>query len=357
MQSLNEKIEIIKKLKSDEADLIIRFYEYYTEKYSLNDSTKVYKKSNGILENLHKQFEETYFVVFSTLTINESKNVYYVPIPNIDEKFIEENYYAGKNLEQRLSQKYLNTEVKEILLNNKNVVFVINTSEVSTFPIWNTKMRRKANAIFENIEKEENINNKTIKRIVNEENFSKISHEKGYDLDFLIQFFKEAKKITNFKTIYISEENQEEIFFINEFEKFLQALNINENKFDYIYDTLCKDLDVMFLKYGFCSFKNNKCISQRHKGIFNAYPTPRTDGCCFKVIRKCQYNNKDGTCKVKCLACKLFSCPYLTQKGITINSSELLLMRAFLNNKQKRDAIYSFYEPKESIINKFKAHE
>ena len=108
----------------------------------------------------------------------------------------------------------------------------------------------------------------------------------------------------------------------------------------------------MFSKYNFCNFKNSMCVSQRHKNIFNRYPKPKTDGCCFKVIRKCAHNNKDGTCQVKCLSCKLYTCPYLSKRNIGLNTSEFILLRAFFNNKQKKNVIYNFYKSKEEIMKK-----
>ena len=116
-------------------------------------------------------------------------------------------------------------------------------------------------------------------------------------------------------------------------------------------------MDEMFSIFGFCNFKENKCVAQRHKTFFNRYPVPETDGCCFKVVRKCEHNNKDGTCKVKCLPCKLFTCPYLGKLDVGIRASELILMRSFFNNKQKRISIHKFYNSKEFLLKKIKEQE
>ena len=267
----NEKIEIIKKLECDEADLILRLHEYHTEKYSLNNTRNVFENLDIAFNAMSNESENPFFVVFSdgiAETSHKTKNTYIVPFPQADEEFNEKNYYAGKALDKRLSQNYLNDEIKTMLKNNKNIIFVIDVKDVSTYPIWNTNMRRKAITIFERIKKEQNINCKTIAKIINNSIPAKIVSNQKYDLDFLIQFFKEANEITDFKTIYITksdtERAKEEIFFINEFEKFVHALKLKENKYDYIYDTLCSDMDTMFSNMVFVVLK---IINVYHRGI------------------------------------------------------------------------------------------
>ena len=174
--------------------------------------------------------------------------------------------------------------------------------------------------------------------------------------DDIINEFMKIKDFKSGDIVYVCGNlTNENIFFINEFEKFLKALEQSSNRNKYIYDTVCNDLENNFLKFNFCNFKNNKCLSQRHKNVFlNNYPYTNTDGCCFKIIRKCQHNNKDGTCKVKCISCKLFICPYLSKRGIGYYASELLLLRAFYTPKQRGIYVNSFYESEDKILSKLK---
>jgi len=55
---------------------------------------------------------------------------------------------------------------------------------------------------------------------------------------------------------------------------------------------------------------------------------------------------------VQCMACRLFSCPYLTKRGIAYYGSEIVLFKAFLNKKQRKELIFDFYKDKSEVINK-----
>ena len=147
-------------------------------------------------------------------------------------------------------------------------------------------------------------------------------------------------------------------YLINELSKIVYGLKLNDNLYEYVYDTVCKDIDNMFSIYRFCDFRNDKCLSQRHKSLFtNNYPVPDKDGCCFNVYRKCEYLKEHGGCEVRCLACKLYTCPYITKLGVGLYTSEILLMKAFFNNNQRRDSVFEFFQPEEKVLKKIKKHE
>lgn len=238
-----------------------------------------------------------------------------------------------------------------------NEKIIIEVENIDFDIIWNTKMRMKITAILEKISAI-NINeldNKTLHNILKNTVITK-SEDKNdkIKIDELIIQLLNKSNVTRENTYYICNNlSNKNIFFINQMEKVLKAMELGDDKDEYIYDAVCEDLEKNFLKFNFCNFKNNRCVSQRHKNIvFNDYPTPKTDGCCFKVLKKCKYNNKDGTCKIKCISCELFICPYLSKMGIGYYASEILLIRTFYTPMQRRIYVNSFFKTKAHIISK-----
>ena len=362
-----EKMEKIKGINNDDSDLFLKINEYLTHKHEYIENEMVFENIEALQEKLYQKEPE-----LSTLYVVFSKNK--EDFGELDVLRIEDNvgenslntsdmFYSGKKYELKLEkyQKRVEILLEESLKNTQEVALIVDISSVSSYPLWDTIMRRKMNSTVSKLENIalEDISKETLERIIRSSKPQEVSFEDKFDLDFLILCMKKIIKKANITTYFIdSIKTNESIFLINELIKFTRALNMDKNeRYEYIYDTVCKDMDEMFSKYGFCNFKENKCVAQRHKTLFHRYPVPKTDGCCFKVVRKCEHNNKDGTCKVKCLPCKLFTCPYLGKLHIGIRASELLLMRAFLNNKQKRVSIYKFYNSKEFLLERIKKEE
>lgn len=278
-------------------------------------------------------------------------------INNDDSALLEAMYnYVSQNYILSCPEKVIATasDIKE----NK---IIIDVDNISFSPIWNTKMRIHINNVLKRVDNADlkDLSAKELHKILlcGKELVKKEKNaEKEQYLDDIINEFMKIKDFKSGDIVYVCGNlTNENIFFINEFEKFLKALEQSSNRNKYIYDTVCNDLENNFLKFNFCNFKNNKCLSQRHKNVvLNDYPYTNTDGCCFKIIRKCQHNNKDGTCKVKCISCKLFICPYLSKRGIGYYASELLLLRAFYTPKQRGIYVNSFYESEDKILSKLK---
>lgn len=235
---------------------------------------------------------------------------------------------------------------------------IIEVEKVDFNVIWNTKMRSKITNIMKEISKIdiEELNAKGLHNILKNTVITTFESNANniLKIDELINQLRKNPNVSRQNTYYICDNlSNKNIFFINEMEKVVKAIEVGSNKDEYIYDTVCEDLENNFLKFNFCNFKNNKCVSQRHKNVFlNDYPTPNTDGCCFKVFKKCKYNNKDGTCQIKCISCKLFICPYLSKLGIGYYASEILLLRTFYTPRQRRIYVNSFFTKKAHIINK-----
>ncbi len=141
----------------------------------------------------------------------------------------------------------------------------------------------------------------------------------------------------------------------------LKALYIKEKeeRYRFIYDIVCADLDKKFEQCQFCDFKNDKCIANRtHKIDFEQM------GCChsfelnslfstklLKNIKVCKYL-KDKKCTTQNISCKLFTCGYLRKKKIRFDSHKILLLDCFFSYRQHDIIRYNFFKSKEEIIKK-----
>ncbi len=362
MELSKEKVNELTKMDNDYAELVLKLNDYLTERYALNVPELAY---SNIEEALNA---DSLNLIFTTKTRRNSnaKNIYYFEDkPNVtmenSQNILESAYYAGKVFEKRLTTKSIDEELEKIIRNNtfRKVCVIIDLDAVSSYPLWDTKMRRKASSIIDMVNSMDisSLDSKKMKDAILNAKMFETPKAKAFDLDFVLNALKEISQICDYTLYYVAmkdDNNQfsnEDIFFINELNKYHLALKASDTV-DYVYDTVCKDMDEMFGKYRFCNFKNNKCFSQRHKSLKNNYPTPNTDGCCFKVFGKCKYNNKDGTCKVKCISCKLYTCPYLNKFGVGTRLSEFILMRNLIDTNKKKRIIYSFFKSKDVILKK-----
>ena len=145
----------------------------------------------------------------------------------------------------------------------------------------------------------------------------------------------------------ISDEN---IFKYCELTKALEIISVSDTKIrnKIIYDYVCECLNKDFIQNQYCDFINDKCVAQIH---FNIYPVTKKDGCCFRQFTKCNYLD-NGNCTVNCMACKLFSCPYLTKRGVGYWANEFILLDAFFNKKQRKHLIFDFYKSESFVLDK-----
>lgn len=347
-----DKLEKLKSINNDDSDLIIKFDEYVEREIPF-DSKDVYSNIESMLEDI-KDDKEQLYVIFSDIQI-EKPNCYTIEQLSNDNEFLnEKDYYFGKQYDIKLKKFFIEENLLKKAQLYKKIKFIFDIRKINTFPLWETKMYRRIIRVLEEINElsTDDLNIKTIERIINNPKIKEIKNENKFDIDFIIKYIKELSKDKETTAVYICQdfENKEK-FIISDLKKLVHAAKLSvKERNEYIYDTTYKDMNEMFSKFGFCNFKGNKCVSQRHKSITNRYPVPKTDGCCFKVVNKCKHNNKDGTCRVECLPCKLFTCMYLSSLGVGLRIGEILLMRAFLTQKQRRLLIYKFYQPKEYFL-------
>ncbi len=132
------------------------------------------------------------------------------------------------------------------------------------------------------------------------------------------------------------------------------AINIKdrEKRYDYIYDTVCKILDDRICNENYCEFENDVCIR------FKKENPNHKNGCCeWKGRGKCKYLiNSECTMKT-CMACKLFTCPFLyKEKGIKQRVNDYVLIKYFFNRNQKYILECSFWTPKEIVMKRLLAN-
>ena len=119
-----------------------------------------------------------------------------------------------------------------------------------------------------------------------------------------------------------------------------------EERYNYIYDTICKKLDDRIINEKYCEFENDVCIRFRKEN-----PNHK-NGCCEWAGRgKCKYLI-DSVCTMKtCMACKIFTCKFLEkEKGIKQSINDFVLAKVFFNKNQRYILECSFWTPKEIVM-------
>ena len=274
-----------------------------------------------------------------------------------DSNFILKVFDAYQKNEAQIEQK---KQLTTIVISNQYILSeqnIIDLDKIWSKPYFYTKMRLKLNEIVRQLldtDKNEILSNPI--GFCNNAIFSKLSIDFKKDeneidiVEFIQQLDKNKAKETLLFTFVAKEIDEETLFKEEQLKKAIEIININNtqerNKIIYeeIYDYLTKD----FVANNYCDFQNNKCVAQRH---FSLYPLNRKNGCCFTRIRTCP-NLKNGSCNVECLACRLFSCPYLTKRGISYWANEFVLLKAFYTKKQRKHVVFDFYHSKQKVLKK-----
>lgn len=126
-----------------------------------------------------------------------------------------------------------------------------------------------------------------------------------------------------------------------------------KQKYEYLYDEICEELDKRVITKNVCDFKDNKCIAKRK--------TNCTMGCCHhfknryfgilyeKNMQLCEYQ-KDKKCTAKCISCKMYMCSDLRKKGYRFTCFNVLPIKIYFNLFQKLIIKTSFFTPKERIL-------
>lgn len=287
-KNLLEKMELIKKINSDDSNFIIKVFESFNKK---EEETKKKKLSSSI--------------ILDTNMIDSEKDII-----NLDEIWAKSYFYTKMRVKlEGIIEKILETDISEI---SKN------PSKFCNDVIFNTKS---------------------------------YSFQKPEEQIDIVDFIHSLEEKKNCNYIFIAKEINEETLFKEEQLKIaIKIINIDDIfiRNEIIYDEICNYLKKDFISNNYCDFHNDKCVAQRNHQF---YPINRKNGCCFTRIRKCPHLI-NGNCNIECLACRLFSCPYLSKRGIGYWANDFILLKAFFNKKQRKHLVFDFYEPKEKILKK-----
>jgi len=278
-----------------------------------------------------------------------------------DSNFIIKVYETYQNYKLELKNKL---ELTSITLKNDGCDLnknIIDLDKIWCKPYFYTKMRIHLEGIIEqisNIDSSEIVTNpsKYCKKVIFH-NISKEFEKSENEID-IVDFINKLRqnKLNNpnkkFEFTFVANKIDEETLFKEEqLKKSLEIINISskQKQYEKIYEEVYSYLKKDFVSNNYCDFKNNKCVAQRH---FTLYPFNRKNGCCFTRIRTCPHLQKGGSCNIECMACRLFSCPYLSKRGITYYANEFVLFKAFFNKNQRKHLVFDFYKTKFKILTK-----
>lgn len=272
--------------------------------------------------------------------VNSDNSRFLINIIKAQNSFIED--IKNKQQHTKINLEKSSTNLKE---------GIVNLDEISADKYYYTKMKLRRDNIIELLKKTD-IKMLSNKKILNSVIFcekeikSPIYEQDKMDIVELIKEFNK-NNITSIKMV-ASSITELNLFKEEQINMALEIIKNNNFKerisklYDIIYNYLQKD----FIANNYCDFIKDKCVAQRR---FHLYPLTQKDGCCFMNIRKCTHLN-NGQCDTECIACRLFSCPYLTKRGIGYYANEFILLKAFLDKEQRRKLVFEFYKSKEEIL-------
>lgn len=293
-EALLEKLNIIKKLNTEDSDLIIRLCNSY-----LKD-----RKSYSEMR------EKTSILNSNSITCLDSN------IIDLDTIWVAPYFHTR--------MKYKISKIVD-LISNTNIDDILNSPHKFLHKAIYLKPKREFFNPIDQID--------IVDFIKNLDKEKKLNLNKEFNFTFI------AKEI-----------NEEALFKENQLKEAFNIINITNSKernkkiYNNIYNYLQKD----FISNCYCNFCNNKCVLQRH--LFRTYPITRKNGCCYTNFGHCSHL-KSGKCDAKCLACTLYSCKYLTKRGIGYWATEFILLKAFFNKKQCHHLVFDFFKTEDEILN------
>lgn len=341
--TLEEKISFLEQIEDYDCQLMKKLYAI---------------KKQEQRQVLEKKKWETLRLIKNRLDLPDNKTVLFFTSQ-------EEKNKTRKNV---ISFSKYDSKTKSILQDKINSILdgeigiALDIEQIDFEPFYETKMRRKRNAILNQLEETslEQIKKnpkKTVKKIISakipplQEASEKLKLE---EVVFCIQEILEQNEVTmSFFYVMGLEHIQsvdKQLFICNELEKIEKVLEkINQKeRYEFIYQAVCTQLDTIFTQNQYCDFRENRCISQRHR--LRDYPVNHKNGCCFMAISPCKQMDKMHHCTANCLPCKLFTCHFLTKRGITYSAYEIPLLKCFFSKRQRMILVNRFYTSKDKLI-------
>lgn len=243
---------------------------------------------------------------------------------------------------------------------------IINLDSLWATPYFYTRMKTRIIKIVNSLLHTNNSDilsnsSKLLHKIIYTKNIKTIEKFQETDAQIdIVDFIKsldKKKKLNpdcNFDFIFTASQiNEETLFKEEQLKKAIEIINIDsiEERYENIYDDTYNYLQKDFISNCYCDFCNNKCIAQRR--LIRIYPITTKNGCCYTNFGYCSHL-KNGSCDAKCIACTLYSCQYLTKRGIGYWATEFILLNAFFNQKQRHHLVFDFFKTREEILQNLK---
>ena len=144
---------------------------------------------------------------------------------------------------------------------------------------------------------------------------------------------------------------------LNELNSLIKLFNIknSEEKTSFMYDNICEKMMNEIKKLNYCDFENNKCVTMRYK---DGFPNSKENGCCSNTYmdkgKDCRYLNKDHSCKICSISCRVFTCAYLQKRGIDHALWQYPIIDCSIGKLSRPKLIHNFFIPKEIMIKKLR---
>lgn len=355
---LKERIEYINKINNEDCKFLCNMYtnlNYMNTTSNLND----YLKGNNCIldKNIAEIIEyciknKSIIITLGNGCSQRLKNLYSVCSENQIPVFSVLNVS-----EKLLKQKFKSNEFTNIFLD-------IDASAIYPWYNWNVELENNFKSMLNKLsstplEKLEKEPESIIHDIIT--NTKSVTQNSKTDKIKITSLIKKLDKFSDYintsnriiANIYTSD-NAVNSYYILELSELLKALTYktNEERYKYIYITLCSNLEFLISKYNYCLFENNKCIAQRQNCN---WPKNTTNGCCFDVNKNigCTHLNCKS-CDIKCISCRLFTCRYLKDRCIDFNVRKNILIKCFMNMFQRPELIWNFFTEEDIILQKVK---
>ena len=152
------------------------------------------------------------------------------------------------------------------------------------------------------------------------------------------------------KKLYVFYYDSRVNYFIDDLNKLIKTYLIKDEyeRYSYIYDVVCDELDRRYRIFNICDFKDSICVRKRLL-VGKKSSDTLCYGCCYTKGRVCPYL-KNSSCTIKSIACKFFACNHLKSMGINYKPREFLLIKNFFNYHDISIIENNIYTPKKDTL-------
>ncbi len=125
-----------------------------------------------------------------------------------------------------------------------------------------------------------------------------------------------------------------------------------EKRYSYLYDFICDYLDQEFQKKDICGFHCGICKRRRDMITRKILKDTYGNGCCYSYLKgkTCEYLEPKNGCRIKNIACKIFTCFYLRRQGYRYHVKDIYFARYFFNSRQLFYMENTFFVDKPVIL-------